>query len=257
MICDEKGNVSTLTDHNRKDSSPMVSPDGKKIVFTSERVGWWKIWTMDLESKNVKQLTHNSSADYSPAWSPDGKSIVYTSTKDGNQEIYVMNANGSDQRNITKTPEEEVMPYWANDGFIYFSAFENGRYQVLRCKPDGTGRETLIQDHGDKLMAQPSPNGSSILYYGNIDGNMEIYLYDVRSKSSKRLTNHPLMDLRPMWSADGKKIVFERGNKRDNHHIFTMDANGSNLQQLTHQHYNYTPSFTYTNLEPLEGAQSN
>lgn len=243
MLCDERGNISTLTNHRRKDSSPMVSPDGTKVVFTSERVGWWKIWIMDIDGKNVKQLTNNSSADYSPSWSPNGKTIVYTCTKDGNQEIYLMNPDGSNKRNITNTRGDEVMPSWAKDGFIYFSATVGNHYQIMRCKPDGTGRETITSGTGDKLMAQPSPNGESILYYGNQDGNMEIYLYDVASKTSKRLTNHSLMDIRPRWSVDGEKIVFERGNKGDNHHIFIMNRDGSNLKKLTNKNYNYTPSF--------------
>ncbi len=243
MLCDDKGNISALTNHIRKDSSPMVSPDGKKVVFTSERKGWWKIWIMDIDGKHVRQLTNNSSADYSPSWSPDGKTIIYTGTKDGNQEIYLMNPDGTNQRNMTNTRGDEVMPFWANDGFIYFSATVGNFYQIVRCKPDGSGREAITSDKGDKLMAQPSPDGRSILYYGNQEGNMEIYLYDTASKTSKRLTDHPLIDLRPRWLVDGTKIVFERGNKGNNHHIFMMNRDGSNLRKLTTRNYNYTPSF--------------
>ncbi len=243
MIMDKTGNVMKLTDHPAKDSSPMVSPDGKTLVFTSERVGWWKIWTLDMKSKEVKQLTSKSSAAYSPSWSPDGQSIVFTSTRDGNQEVYIMGLDGSNQRNITNTKEDEAMPFWAMDGYIYFSSVINNYYQIFKCKPDGTNRTQVSFGEGDKLMPQPSPDGKKLLYYGNQDSNMEIYLFDLTSKTTKRLTEHPLMDMRPRWSPDGAKIVFERGNKGNNHHIFIMDVNGDNLKQLTRQYYNYTPSF--------------
>ena len=239
----QNGNVETLTNHPRKDSSPMISPDGKMVVFTSERVGWWKIWTMSLESREVKQLTDKSSADYSPSWSQDGKQIVFTSSRDGNQEIYMMDEDGSNQRNITKNSSEDTMPYWGTDGYIYYSTEADGAYQIARIRPDGTNKEILTNTPGNKLMPQPSKDGTKILYYGDQDGNMEIYLLDINTKGVTRLTNHPLMDIRPRWSVDNAKIVFERGNKGDNHHIYIMDANGNSLKQLTSKNYNYTPSF--------------
>lgn len=243
MLIDEKGDITKLTNHPGKDSSPMVSSDGKMVVFTSERVGWWKIWTLEIETGKTNQLTNSSSADYSPSWSPDGRSIVYTSTKDGNQEIYIMNANGSEKRNISNTSIDEVMPFWAKDGYIYFSAEIDSYYQVFKCKPDGSDRQQVTTATGDKLMGQPSPDGTQLLYYGNQDGNMEIYVMNLYSKETKRLTDHPLMDMRPRWSPDGNEIVFERGNKGDNHHIFIMNSDGSAIRQLTNKYYNYTPSF--------------
>lgn len=129
MLYDESGNLIPLTNHPRKDSSPMVSPDGQKVVFTSERVGWWKIWVMDLQKKAIVQLTANSSADYNPSWSPDGRKILYTSTRDGNQEIYMIDPDGTNPTNLTQTRIDEVMPYWSKDGYIYFSVKQGHYYQ--------------------------------------------------------------------------------------------------------------------------------
>ena len=50
-LIDKEGKQQQVTNHNRKDSSPMLSPDGKFMVFTSERVGWWKIWLMGIKKK--------------------------------------------------------------------------------------------------------------------------------------------------------------------------------------------------------------
>lgn len=243
IIIDKEGKQTTLTNHPRKDSSPMISPDGKMVVFTSERVGWWKIWTLDLATKNYRQLTNQSSADYSPSWSPNGGKIAFTSSRNGNQEIYLMDKDGSNKVNITNSPTEDVMPFWAKDGFIYFSTALEDHYQIARIRPNGDSKEILTHSKNNKLMPQLSNDGTSILYYGDRDGNMEIYILNISSKEVIRLTNHPLMDIRPRWSPDNRKIVFERGNKGNNHHIFLMDTNGENVEQLTFQHYNYTPSF--------------
>lgn len=243
MVMDKNGSIKTLTNNSRKDSSPMISPDGKMVVFTSERVGWWKIWTMNLETNEFNQLTNKGSADYSPTWSPDGSKIVFTSSRDRNQEIYIMDIDGTNKINLTKSNSEDVMPSWGMDGYIYYATGQNGIYQIARIKPDGSNKELLTDSENNKLMPQLSNDGKKILYYGDADGNMEIYLMELNTKKVTRLTDHSLMDIRPRWSSDNTKIVFERGNKGNNHHIYIMDSDGSNVKQLTTKNYNYTPSF--------------
>lgn len=239
---DQEGKLRQITDHPRKDSSPLISPYGKQMVFTSERIGWWKIWVMDLESNDFKQLTKASTAEYSPAWSPDGKQIVFVSGRAGGSEIFKMTATGE---NISQISEgsKSTMPSWASDNRIYYSSQVSGTYQIFSMNADGTDKKQLTSTPGNKLMPQLSPNMKQILYYGDQDGNMEIYVLDLASNQSRRLTNDPLLDIRPRWSPDGTLIVFERGNKRNNQQIYMMNADGSNQRQLTKSGYNYAPSF--------------
>ncbi|MBL4654112.1 MAG: PD40 domain-containing protein [Flavobacteriales bacterium] len=243
----KKGQTRQITNHNRKDSSPMVSPNGKSIVFTSERVGWWKIWLMDIKENKFKQLTHLSDAEYGPSWSPDGNHIVFVSSRNGNQEIFIMTKDGKNIHNITNSNTSDTMPFWSNDNYIYYSSEVKGVYQIARCKSDGTNKEIITNSKGNKLMPQLSNDLTRILYYSDVDGNYEIYVMNVIDKMINRLTNHPLMDIRPRWSSDDSQIVFERGNKGNNHHIYKMDAEGKNVKQLTFKNYNYAPSFINKN----------
>ena len=71
------GKTHQITVNPRKDSSAFLSKDGKHMVFTSERVGWWKIWSMDVEKKTFAQLTDAEQAEYGPYWSPDARRIVF------------------------------------------------------------------------------------------------------------------------------------------------------------------------------------
>lgn len=242
-IINEEGKIIELTNNARKDSSPMVSPDGEHIVFTSERIGWWKIWTLDVEKNVFKQLTNSNSAEYSPSWSPDGKYIVFVSSRDGNQEIYTMTKNGSHLKNISNNSGSDIMPFWAKDNRIYFSSIVNHIYQIVSCLPDGSDKRILTHSKDNKLMPQVSNDLSEVLYYGDKDGNFEIYKMNIATQKVKRLTNSHLMDIRPRWSSDNSKIVFERGNKGNHHHIYVMDNDGNNLKQITFSNYNYTPSF--------------
>lgn len=230
---DKNGVLHQITSHSSKDSSPVMSPDRSHIVFTSERVGWWKIWVYDIEKNKFKQLTHSSHAEYAPSWSPDGKHIVFVSERDGNAAIYRMNLFGENLQKLTKNSSENTTPHWANNGKIYYSSKENGTYQIKAMSADGADKTILTTNEGDKLMPQLSSDLSTLLYYSDMDGNYEIYTMQVDGSGNKKITDHPLMDIRAKWSHDGKKIVFERGNKKNDQHVYIMDANGANVQQLT------------------------
>lgn len=242
FLIDMEGNIKPVTNHPRKDSSPMISPDGSHIVFTSERVGWWKIWLMDIKTNSFTQLTNASAAEYNPSWSPDGKQITFVSGRSGNSDLYVMNKSGKGLKRITKGKRTNTMSSWGSDGFIYYSTKINGTYQIAKILPDGSNNQIITKSKGDKYAPQLSNNQKQILYYGG-NNNLDIYTLDLKSGATKRLTSNPLMDIRPKWSYDDKKIVFERGNKKNNQHIYIMDADGKNKKKLTSKNYNYTPSF--------------
>lgn len=55
------------------DSMPHLSPDGKKIIFASNKTGNWDIWTFHFETGEQVQLTTDPADDFDPKWSPDGE----------------------------------------------------------------------------------------------------------------------------------------------------------------------------------------
>ncbi|MGH1366875.1 MAG: TolB family protein [Calditrichia bacterium] len=255
-VINTNGKSKQLTNHPRKDSTPVMSPDGNRIVFASERVGWWKIWLLELAGNTFSQLTDANGAEYAPAWSPDGSNILFVSGRGGNSNIFSMSKNGANQTSLSKPSESETMPFWGLDNRIYFSAKRGDVYQIVSMSPDGTARKALTESKGDKLMPSLSPDGVTLLFYGNVDGDFEIYTMNLSTQKLKRLTNHPLMDIRPRWSDDGKKIVFERGDKKRNQHIYLMNADGSDVQQLTKENYNYSPSFVVSTTSLVNGERN-
>ncbi len=70
------------------------SPDGSRIVFSSDKDGDFEIYLMDNDGNNVQQLTNNSGMDDEASWSPDGSKILYASDKYENWDIYVVEVEG-------------------------------------------------------------------------------------------------------------------------------------------------------------------
>ncbi len=76
----EKGEPRQLTNvPGKKDRNPRWSPDGKKILFESNRSGETQLWVIDLSGGEAKQLTTISTGAESAVWSPDGKQIAFVS----------------------------------------------------------------------------------------------------------------------------------------------------------------------------------
>ncbi len=105
--------LQKLTDNAWFDGYPEYSPDGTKIVFTSDRFGNNDIFVMNADGSNVRRLTTHPASDYEPTWSPDGQQIAFISDRDGNPDVFVMNVDGSNVHNITHTANrEENCPTW-------------------------------------------------------------------------------------------------------------------------------------------------
>jgi TolB protein len=92
----------TKNDFNSWHAHP--SPDGRKIVYDSDRDGNRDIYLMDLASHRVTQLTIDPGRDGYPKFSPDGQHIAWHSNKRGSMEILIMDVDGNNQ-----TP---VNPQW-------------------------------------------------------------------------------------------------------------------------------------------------
>jgi Tol biopolymer transport system component len=169
----------------------VVSPDGRRVVFTSLKDGDLDIYTMNVDGSDVRRLTTTPGYDGGPWWSPDGTKIAYrawhpvdsalTSYRDllaqrlvrpNRMELWVMNADGSDQRQITHLGGANFGPSWTADGrrLIFSSNYKqprSGNFDLYLVNPDGTGLEQVTTDQTFDGFPMFSPDGRSLVWASN------------------------------------------------------------------------------------------
>lgn len=207
-VADLKGKIKKQLTHEKGyDAEATVSPDGKKIVFTSTRNGDLDLYVMDIDGKNVKQITNQLGYDGGAFFSPDSKKLVFrasrpTSDEDvkeykenlaknlvapTNMEIYTANVDGSDLKQITHLGKANWAPYF-------------------------------------------HPSGNKIIFASNHHSqrgyDFQLYMINLDGTGLEQITNQSIFNAFPMFSYDGKKLIFSsnrnNGNTRDTN-LFIAD----------------------------------
>ncbi len=106
----------------RRVSEPVLSPDGKWIVFTvaspdlaGNKLGT-DLWMISIEGQMLRQLTNSPAQDRHAAWSPDGKWVAFESTRSGNSQIWLISSEGGEAKQFTNISTEASTPVWSPDG---------------------------------------------------------------------------------------------------------------------------------------------
>ena len=236
----DTGKVTNVTNSPAFDADPSFSPDGKQILFDSDRDGNQEIYAVNIDGTSLRRLTFDPAGDNHPAFSPDGTQIVFTSGRDSeNADVFIMNADGSDPINITKwdkSNETAGVGSWSPDGTkIAFFSDRNGGHDDIYVVSAETNRPKVILADPDDDLRSPSysPDGLKILYNRELPNKSgEICILDVQSGSSRMVRKTELSYVAPRWSPDGSKIAFF--DRLDgNSEIFAVKPDGSGLDRLT------------------------
>jgi len=144
--------TARLTDTNAIDTSPSYSPDGNKVVFTSDRGGRAQIYVMNADGSNPQRISFGDGTYSEPVWSPRGDLIAFTKQSGGQFQIGIMRTDGSGER-ILSTGFQIEGPTWSPNGrVIMFFRQDAGAAGPKLYSIDLTGRnEQLI----------PTPNFAS------------------------------------------------------------------------------------------------
>jgi TolB protein len=131
---------------------PTWSPDGKQMLFASDRDGAIQLFTVNIKTGGLKRITNLPSIRGRSDWSPDGQFIVTYSGESWHREVYIMNADGSGVRQLTPSGGNSQGPSFSPDGkWVVFTAYFD-RYgddhgcEIYIIRTDGTGLRRLTDN---------------------------------------------------------------------------------------------------------------
>jgi TolB protein len=252
-----------------RDRYPTLSPDGRTLLFESDRSGRNALYISDADGKNVRLLIASDGEPENGSWSVDGKRIVYHETVGKEFDLFVINADGTGRRNVTNSPFEEAHAHWGPDGRIYFNSdratsdrtmpWGARNHDLFRMDADGSNIVQLTDCRAVCTNPNPSRDGRMIAFRMGVRAqglswaqqsslmNSEIAVLDLRTKRITNLTQHAAYDTWPSWSPDSRWVAF--GSNRDGvpevGQVYIVSVDGKTTRKLTNGPASYgEPSFS-------------
>jgi TolB protein len=184
----------------RQNYLPIYSPDGSRILFTSNRDGNPEIYVMNRDGTNMRRLTSNPAIDVTPTWSPSGNQIAWVSDRTGQPHIYVMNADGTGQRQLIN--EYCDRPTWSSGQFneIAYAARTGPGYDIKLYSFTKGGEVTKLTDGiGSNESPAFSPNGRHIAFTSTRSGKTQVWTIDRDGNNLRQITREGNNKF-PNWS---------------------------------------------------------
>ncbi len=206
-------NIQQITHNEGYDAEATVHPFLDKIIFSSLRDDDMNLFEMDTNGENIKQITFDYGYDGAAFYSPDGSKIVWRAWYPQNDEEKAKWAENVRENYIEAVPLE-----------IYIA--------------DADGKNKVQLTHNGATNWAPSwhPNGKRIIFASNMDDwneeyhtfghNFELYLINVDGSGLTRVTHNETFDSFPMFTSDGKQLVFASNRDAENPratHIYITD----------------------------------
>jgi eukaryotic-like serine/threonine-protein kinase len=205
------------------DSSPSLSPDGKRVAITRSVSSNTDIWLLDLARSTASRFTFDPAGELGPLWSPDGSRIVFNSNRDGKYNLYQKASSGvGNDELLLKSDEDEYPTDWSSDGrFIVFEKLNPKTNWGLWVLPLEGDRKPFpfLQTQFTEWYGEFSPDGQWMAYQSDESGRFEVYVQPFNPSPAGVAGGAPSAPggkwqistgggAFPRWRRDGKELFY-------------------------------------------------
>ncbi|WP_343562708.1 S41 family peptidase [Sphingobacterium sp.] len=237
-VASQGGVAVRLTGMEGNEINPRISPDGKWLAFSANQNGNMDVYVMPLAGGDIRQLTAHDALDEVDSWSWDSKSLYFTSTRYNRMGGYQVSVEGGTATRlfphffnyisgIVPTASGELL---FNDSWEGYNSANRKRYKGA-FNPDIRSynpKTKVFQQYTDYVGKDlwPTTDQKGNIYYVSDENNGEYNLYQLNGKAKTALTSFTESIKRPIVSANGDKIAFEKG-----YQLYIYDVNSKKTVQ--------------------------
>jgi Tol biopolymer transport system component len=215
------------------DRYPSFSPDGRRIAFTSDRLGPMDIWILDLETRRQSRLAlpgQDLGANL-PVWSPDGRNIALIRFHEGGtQSLWLAAVDGSQAEELLPATAGTTVSVFAADGrTLLYEAIADGTRQIFSLDIATRQSRQVTTSPGDKYEPRYSPDGRSIVFASNAGGAIQVRRMPAGGGAEEALTTGDERMRHIQYSRDGRYIYVQPSHRN----IVRFPANGGPVEPVT------------------------
>jgi len=250
LVSPKTGQVVNVTKTREiAEESPTWSPDGRYLAYMvkPKTSSVFEIDVYDTLMRQVKHLTTGTAKDrmnVAPIWSRDGKFIVYTQEQSKGTDSNIFVADVATAQSTLLTPHEGASLYAANDispdgKHILITSNAGNGYQNAGLLDIVTKKiHWLTQDKWEVSGENFSPDGRYLTYTANVDGNTDIYLYEIATAKARALPlpkglNQPAGSPSP-FTRDSSRLLYYHNGPTAPGDLWVYSMADAKSQQLTH-----------------------
>lgn len=217
-------------------AGPNCPPKPKRDGAYRWALDDYDLYAVRIDGQEMQKLTSNPGYDAEATVSPDGKTIVWTSVKDGDLDIYAMNLDGTKVRRLTEeigydggaffSPDSKRIVYRASHPtdpaevsrykeLLAQRLVEPGQLELFVMNADGTDKKQVTANGASNFSPFFHPDGQRIIFSSNVETRGEggrpsfhLYLTSEDGTGQERLTTEGRFNSFPMFSPDGKRLVW-------------------------------------------------
>ncbi len=203
-----------LTVDPHADTEASWSPDGRRVVFLSDRDTPWSLWAVGTDGSGETRLAGLDPGADAVRVSPDGTRIAYhVAVKGGPANLWVADVDGRNARQVSFDSEMMGFPCWSPDGRFLAAELKRGDDDhVVLLPAEGGEARRLTDEPGKNWPYSFSPDGDKVAYVRLSNGTWDLWWVSSRTGARRRLThNEPSTSYvrYPAWSPRGDEVVYE------------------------------------------------